>query len=103
MEAATVTLPAVTGSSSYVPVTFRRAYATSPVVALVPTTETPDPAIIRIRNVTTTGFEAAQAEPASQDGTQGAMTMHYCARQLCRERLDREFRVPEVNHLDPGL
>lgn len=37
------------------------------------------PQAIRIRNVTTTGFEAAQVEPANVDGVQEAMTMHYLA------------------------
>ncbi|MDH3691233.1 MAG: hypothetical protein OEU36_17450, partial [Gammaproteobacteria bacterium] len=93
MEAESITLPAVTSGSSYVSVSFRRSYSTPPVITVLPTTENPDPATIRIRNVTTTGFEAAQVEPASQDGTQGAMTMHYVAVQPGTHELPDGTRV----------
>ena len=79
MEADSVTLPAVTLSSNWVTVNFRQTYANAPVVAVLATNETADSTAIRIRNVTTTGFEAAQVEPANNDGVQGAMTMHYVA------------------------
>jgi RHS repeat-associated protein len=79
MEAASTTLAATTSDPTFKQVTFQQAYATPPVVVVLATNETPDPAAIRIRNVTTTGFEAAQVEPANADGLQGAMTLHYLA------------------------
>lgn len=79
MEAASVALPATTTGSSYHQVTFRQSYVTPPVVVVLATNQGSDPAAIRVRNVTTTGFEAAQVEPANNDGPHAAMTMHYLA------------------------
>jgi RHS repeat-associated protein len=79
MEAARVTLPATTADPSFKSISFRRSYSTVPVVVVLATNETAEPATIRIRNVTTTGFQAVQVEPATNDGVQGAMTLHYLA------------------------
>ena len=79
MEAATVVLAATTADPTFKQVNFRQVYTTPPIVVVLATNETSEPAAIRIRNVTTTGFEAVQVEPANLDGVQGAMTLHYLA------------------------
>lgn len=79
MEANTVVLPDTSVDPTFKQVFFRQAYAQPPVVVVLATNETPDPTAIRIRNVTTIGFEAAQVEPAGNDGVQGAMTLQYIA------------------------
>ena len=79
MEAESTTLAATTTDPAFKTVNFRQSYATPPVVIVLATNETPDPSAFRIRNVTTTGFEVVQVEPANADGTQGAMTLHYLA------------------------
>ena len=67
-------LPGTTdGQTSFESVTFRRAFDVRPVVIVTPTMEGTDPAGLRVRNVTTTGFEVAQVEPPDAPGEHSAM------------------------------
>lgn len=79
LEVASATLPDTVVDPSFKTVNFRQTYSSAPIVIVLATNETSDPAAVRIRNVTATGFEAVQVEPANADGTQGAMTLHYLA------------------------
>ncbi len=80
MEAGTITLPdTYAGPKAFASFSFQQTYATPPLVFLLPTTTGPNPAAIRIRNVTTTGFEAAVVEPPGEDGPHIDMTVHYLA------------------------
>ncbi|MCF6291400.1 MAG: hypothetical protein L3J03_10455 [Desulfobacterales bacterium] len=80
MEAGEITLPAVsTGSTSFSTVSLQQTYATTPLIFILPAAENSRPAAVRVRNVTTTGFEAAQVEPPNEDGSQPATTVHYLA------------------------
>ena len=79
MEVDSAVLAATTTDPAFKTISFRRTYATAPIVIVLATDETPDPSAFRIRNVTSTGFEVVQVEPANADGTQGAMTLHYLA------------------------
>lgn len=57
--------------------TFARSY-TNPVVVFGPLTQNgADPARVRVRNITSTGFEWQQDEWDSQDGSHGSETVHY--------------------------
>lgn len=58
-------------------VTFFQTYNTIPVVVTSPTNQNTDPATIRIRNVTTTGFEVGVVEPQDSDGQTTIMNVEY--------------------------
>lgn len=80
MEAGEVNLPAVgAGDTAFRAVAFQQEYAGPPVVLLLPADDDPQPAALRIRNVTTTGFELAPVEPQGEDGAQPATSVHYFA------------------------
>jgi len=70
----TVNLPATTnGQSTFVSVQFADTFDTAPVVVLTPNANNPDPASIRIRNVTPEGFEVHMVEPPGSNGEGPAM------------------------------
>lgn len=76
----TVTVNSSTGTSGgWVSVTFPSSFSTVPVVVLSPTSENAEPASVRIRNVTTEGFEALVVESAGTDGSTAEMTVDYFA------------------------
>ncbi|HHQ40745.1 MAG TPA: agglutinin biogenesis protein MshQ, partial [Chromatiales bacterium] len=80
MEAGTITLPnTYSGSPVFTSFSFQQTYDTPPLVFLLPTRIGENPAAIRIRNVTTTGFEAAVVEPHGEDGPHIQMTVAYLA------------------------
>ncbi|HSR62364.1 MAG TPA: DUF6701 domain-containing protein [Gammaproteobacteria bacterium] len=79
MEVDTVTLNDTTVTASFTTATFNQTYTTPPLVFVLPTNEGSDPSSIRIRNVTTTGFEITQVEPDNLDGPHPAMTVDYLA------------------------
>ena len=79
MEVVKVTLPSTAVTPVFRSISFRQAYATKPVVIVLPNKSGTNPAAVRIRNVTTTGFEAVQAEPAPENGTHNSMPIHYLA------------------------
>lgn len=79
LESDSVALPATTGMTGFHSVSFRQAYPTPPVVVAIASNEGSDPASLRIRNVTTTGFEMIQVEPRNNDGPHISMTVHYIA------------------------
>ena len=62
------------GAPAATTVTFAQPFETTPVVVSLPTTQGSDPAALRIRNVTKTGFEIVIAEPLPRDGPHAAMT-----------------------------
>lgn len=75
-----VTINTPTGSAAgWQAVTFQQAFTQVPVVIATPTDSNADPSSVRIRNVTTTGFEAMLAEPQGSDGVTSAMTISYFA------------------------
>lgn len=63
----------VDGQTTFQKVTFSSAFNTAPVVVITANTDNTDPATVRIRNVTQTGFEVAVIEPAGEDGEGPAM------------------------------
>ncbi|TMO84009.1 agglutinin biogenesis protein MshQ [Pseudoalteromonas spongiae] len=60
-------------------VNFQQTYDAPPAVFMLSTNQGGNPAIIRIRNVTTTGFEALPLEPSGEDGEHITMGAHYFA------------------------
>ena len=80
LESDIVSLPAVSaGSTAFQSVLFRQIYEQPPLVFVLPDFSNPQPGAVRIRNVTTTGFEVVQVEPPPEDGDQPASTVHYVA------------------------
>lgn len=65
--------------STFTNVTFATAFAATPVVVVLTTNQGGDPSILRIRNVTSAGFEVAAVEPPGNDGPHAAITFHYVA------------------------
>lgn len=64
----------VPGQTSFQSVSFARPFDRTPLVFVLPTEDGADPASLRIRNVTATGFEIAPVEPAGEDAAHPGMT-----------------------------
>lgn len=80
MEAGNIALDAtLAGQTTFQQVTFQQVYDSAPIVVMVPSNQEDDPYSLRIRNVTTTGFEVAPVEPANFDGPHGAVNVPYLA------------------------
>lgn len=103
MEVVEVTLNDTTVTPTFTSVTFQQTFTTTPLVFILPTNEGgTTPASIRIRNVTTTGFEVAQVEPDSFDGPHSAMTVHYMAIQPGSGVSPWAFAFPDGRLLEIG-
>lgn len=82
MKAGRVTLNspfASGGSPSFTSISFQQAFNFVPVVVVVPTTDNAGPDSVRIRSITTTGFEVAVVYPDGAGGTNAGMDVHYIA------------------------
>ncbi|TMO46978.1 H-type lectin domain-containing protein [Pseudoalteromonas ruthenica] len=60
-------------------INFSQAYDEPPAVFMLSTNQGSNPAIVKIRNVTRTGFEALPLEPPGEDGEHITMGAHYLA------------------------
>ena len=60
-------------------INFQQQYITPPAVFMLSTNQGGNPAIVRVRNITTTGFEALPLEPSGEDGGHTNMGAHYLA------------------------
>ncbi|MGI9203724.1 MAG: hypothetical protein ACR2Q3_06920 [Woeseiaceae bacterium] len=89
MEMGSVTVQDTFSTPTWTSVTFLQPFSARPVVVALPTTDGGDPATIRIRNVTSTGFQILQVEPNANDGPHVAMPTAYLA-------------LETGNHLLPG-
>ena len=96
LEANQVTLNDTNMTPTFTSVSFLQTYPTPPLVFVLPTNENTDPAAIRIRNVTTTGFEMAQVEPEPQDGRSVPMTVDYIA------MTEGVFTLPDGRTIEAG-
>lgn len=67
------------GGASWTFVTFQQAFPSIPVVVALPTDSNSDPATLRIRNVSTTGFEVGVVEPEGEDGSTDPMQFDFFA------------------------
>ena len=72
-------------------VSFRQTYAVPPLVFLLPDATNTDPSTLRIRNVTTSGFEVQRFEPDGSDGLTPGGQIQYLA------------ITPGVYNLAPGV
>lgn len=60
-------------------ISFSQVYDEPPAVFMLSTSQGNNPAIVKIRNVTRTGFEALPLEPSGEDGPHVTMGAHYLA------------------------
>ncbi len=79
MEMAPVVLNNTFAVPTWTTVIFLEPFPVVPLVFVLPTDEGSDPATLRVRNVTTTGFEVLQTESTANDGQHLAMTTAYLA------------------------
>jgi len=96
LEAANFTTPSTFGGGTFVTVNFRQTYPAPPVVVALGSNQGGNPADLRIRNVTTTGFDVAPVEPASNDGPHIAMDNYYIAMET------GQFALPDGTLLEAG-
>lgn len=78
-EAVSFTTHNTFNNSSWQNISFRQSYTTTPIVITAPSTQGSDPAITRVRNVSTSGFEVNPVEPFARDGPHVAMSSAYIA------------------------
>ena len=67
------------GAVTWADVTFQQTFGAVPVVFVTPTNTNSDPVTVRIRNITTTGFEVGLTEPPGEDGQTTSMLVDYFA------------------------
>jgi len=79
MEAGSVTLKDTYKDPTWTHVDFSREFKTTPVVFSVANSTGGDPASIRIKNVTTKGFDITIAEPQGEDGPHVSQTVSFYA------------------------
>ena len=98
MEMGAVTVQDTFGSPTWTVVSFAQAFSVRPVVAVLPTTQGGDPSTLRVRNVTTTGFEVVQTEPTANDGPHVAMNTAYVAVEPGVHTLPDGSRIAVIEH-----
>lgn len=98
MEMGAVTVNDTFTVPSWKTVTFLRPFPTTPLVFALPTTDGGDPATLRIRNVTPTGFQIVQTEPSANDGPHVAMPTAYLAIEPGDHRLPGGARILALEH-----
>ena len=79
-------------------VNFLAAFDTTPLVFVLPTSEGDDPASLRIRNVTSTGFEVAPHESSATDGPHTSMQTAYLAVVPGTHSMPDGTRVTAITH-----
>ncbi|KAA3628792.1 MAG: hypothetical protein DWQ09_07115 [Proteobacteria bacterium] len=79
LEAGVVNLPSTAASPNFTSANFTQPFSSIPLVFVVATNQGSDPSSVRVRNITTTGFELAQVEPTGNDGPHIGMEVHYVA------------------------
>ncbi|MEM7540267.1 MAG: LamG domain-containing protein [Pseudomonadota bacterium] len=79
MEAGAFRINATFGAVGFTNQLFQQNYDTPPIVIILATSAGGQPASVRLRNVTTTGFEAIMIEPINLDGGHVDMDVHYFA------------------------
>jgi hypothetical protein len=87
--------PPTPGSGAFISVSFNQSY-TNPVVFVLPTNQNPDPAAIRVRNVTSTGFQIAVVEPTGSNGPNTGMTVDFLTIEA------GSYTLPNGNRLEAG-
>lgn len=98
VEMGAVTVQSTFTAPAWTRVSFILPFSTTPVVVALPTNEGGDTSTLRIRNVTTTGFEVLQVEPNANDGRHVAMNTAYFAAEPGSHILPDGSRMIVVQH-----
>ncbi len=85
-------------TSAWTSIAFAQPFSARPVVTVLPTTNGGDPMTLRIRNVTTTGFEVVQTEPSGNDGRHLQNTTAYIAVEPGNHILPDGSRIVAIEH-----
>ena len=99
LEGGSIALPQTTTGSEFETVIFAQPFSVAPVVFALPTNEGGDPCDLRIRNVTSAGFEVIHVEPPGEDGPHAPMTVSWFAIEPGRAILP-DGRVLEAGTID---
>ena len=99
MEMGAVTLQDTFTTPAWTTVVFQQAFAVTPLVFALPTDQGSDPSTIRIRSVTTTGFEILQVEPPANDGPHVAMDTAYLAIEPGNHTLPDGSAISAFSHV----
>ncbi|MDJ0758854.1 MAG: hypothetical protein QNJ19_05605 [Woeseiaceae bacterium] len=99
LEMGAVTLNDTFTTPSWTSVTFLQPFSSTPLVFALPTTDGSDPSTLRIRNVTTSGFQVLQVEPSANDGPHVAMPTAYLAIEPGDHVLPDGSRVVAFEHV----
>ncbi|MEE4360985.1 MAG: hypothetical protein V2I63_05605 [Pseudomonadales bacterium] len=97
-----VAIPSASGARGrFTDVSFPEAFApgVTPLVFVLPTETDPDPAALRVRDRSASGFRIAAVEPSGEKGAHGAMTIDYIAIEAGTHRLD-DGRLLEAGFVD---
>ncbi|MEM7293095.1 MAG: LamG domain-containing protein, partial [Pseudomonadota bacterium] len=93
LEAGQVILPDTSATPAFTAVTFGETFTVTPLVFTLPTNDGTDPAALRIRNVTTNGFEIAYTEPQGENATHPGGTVDWFAIKPGDHELDDGTRL----------
>lgn len=96
MEAGSITMPSTFDEGEdYGAFNFQQTYDQPPLVFIVATSAGGDVATIRLRNITTTGFEASIVEAMSEDGPHVNMDVDYFAIERGASGTQWEYDLPD--------
>jgi len=79
MEVGRLTVHSTFDEPTFTSANFQQTYTRKPLVFTLPTNNGSDPATLRLRNVTSNGFQVVQAEPPGEDGPHVEMNTNYLA------------------------
>lgn len=102
MEVGSINLIDTTVTPTLTSVSFKQTYTIAPLIFILPDNGGADPATVRVRNVTTTGFNVSQIEPDNLDGPHPAMTVHYMAIQPGAGPGPWVFNLPDGRLVEVG-
>ncbi|MEP4050773.1 MAG: H-type lectin domain-containing protein [Litorimonas sp.] len=98
LEAGDVTTINTASTAVFTNVTFQNTFDVVPVVVVLPTDQGSDSASLRIRNVTTSGFEVVPVEATGNDGPHTNMTIHYVAIEPGNHTLPDGVKIAAGTH-----
>lgn len=97
LEMGAVTLNDTFTVPSWTTVTYAAPFDVRPLVFVLPTNQGSDPSTVRIRNISTSGFEVLQVEPTANDGPHVAMSTAYLAIEPGNHLLPDGSRITAID------
>jgi len=78
-EGAEITLNTTTQKPHWTHIDFQKAFSSVPIVFVLPESRGSHPATVRLKDITTTGFDAVFSEPQGEDGPHLSQNINYLA------------------------